>query len=69
MFDKPFGPSQIAAIAAAKGVRATACGQVIGKAVEHALIELFCLNVFNRGPFSQVSGMRHRVESTVRTCV
>ena len=54
MFDKPLCPSQIAAIAAAKGMRATACDQVIGKGVEHALIELFYSNLFNRGPFSQV---------------
>src|SRR5215831_10990671 len=54
MFKKPLGPSQIAAIAAAKGMRATTCGQVIGKGVEHALIELFYSNFFNRGPFSQM---------------
>ena len=54
MFDEPLRPSQSAAIAAVKGMRATACGQVIGKGVEDDLIELFDSNLFNRGPFSQV---------------
>ena len=46
MFDKPFGPFQIATIPAAKGMRARARCQMTGKGVEHSLIELIYSNLF-----------------------